>query len=126
MGWLRQTRAKMLAAALYALAVVTLGFAHQPIGAKGPAQAEFAAYALPDGTLPVICGHDDSGAPAGPIASAAHCDACALAAAPGLPPPPASALAPPLSRKVAFVATPAFLLPPPPIHAPAARGPPLA
>jgi hypothetical protein len=87
-GW------RSLAAALYALAMALLGFAHLPAGPVGNpsgliASAQLAALALPDGVLPVICGQSGPDQPAqqhrrGP------CDACQLTSAPGaLPAPPA-------------------------------------
>jgi len=68
--------------ALYVLAVATLGFAHRvPVA---PA-VDLSAYALPDGTIPVICGTvgERGGTPGGHHARAA-CEACLLTAAPGL------------------------------------------
>jgi hypothetical protein len=64
-----------------ALALMMVGFAHQPVVAQ-PAAVQFAAYVLPDGTLPTLCVYDD-GSRSQP-AKGIHdhgCDACRLAAA---------------------------------------------
>lgn len=97
---LRHSRASLWIAAFYALAMATLGVAHRPVA---PAAAtELAAYALPDGTLPTLCAHDDAQGPAG--VAPQNCDACALASAPGLIPPHQSWLsALVLVRRVAWI-----------------------
>ncbi len=61
-GW------RPLVAALYAVAMLTLGFAHCRLSlpdqsTPGAAFAEVAAFALPDGFLPSIYGQSKSGAP---------------------------------------------------------------
>lgn len=80
---LRQSQwAQKILLALYVLAAATLGLGHRPLSAAGT--AELAAYALPDGTLPLICRSGGSGTlPIGKHACAV-CDACLLTAAPGL------------------------------------------
>lgn len=97
---LRHSRASLWVAAFYALAMATLGVAHRPVA---PATTtELAAYALPDGTLPTLCAHDDAQAPAS--VAPGGCDACALASAPGLAPPQQDWLsAPALVRRVAWI-----------------------
>ena len=116
---LRQSRISFLVVALYALAMATLAGAHRPVSA---AAMELAAYALPDGTLPTLCGHDDAQAPA--KAAPGHCEACALASAPGLiPPDQASFVAPGVLRRVAWIDPHGQFLPSAQ-RAPASRGPP--
>ena len=97
---LRHSRASLWVAAFYALAMATLGVAHRPVA---PATTiELAAYALPDGTLPPLCAHDDA---QGPTSVAPwKCDACAQASAPGLVPPQQHwCSAPALVRRVAWI-----------------------
>jgi hypothetical protein len=77
----RNITARKALLAFYVLAVVTLGFAHLPLAIP---QNDLAAYALPDGTLPIICGAGSGSAP-GKQHAGATCDACLLTAAPGLP-----------------------------------------
>lgn len=121
----RHTRASYAFAALYALAIVLLGFAHQPIRANADIRADLAAYALPDGSLPPICG--DVGAPGpGQGAAVAHCDACALSAAPGLLLPPATPTFAPAMRTVALAGDDQDQYRPPVRHAPTSRGPPIS
>lgn len=116
---LRQSRIGFVVVALYALAMATLAGAHRPVAAGA---AELAAYALPDGTLPTICGHD--GAPAPETAATGHCEACSLASAPGLiPPDAASFVAPGVLRRVAWIDPHGQFLPSAQ-RAPASRGPP--
>ena len=116
---LRQSRISFLVVALYALAMATLAGAHRPVSV---AAIELAAYALPDGTLPTLCGHDDGQAPG--KAAPAHCEACALAGAPGLiPPDQASFVAPGVLRRVAWIDPHGQFLPSAQ-RAPASRGPP--
>ena len=119
---LRQSRASYGIAALYALAMVLLGFAHRPIPLQTVEPVSLAAYALPDGTLPTLCGHDDAQAPV--KAAPGHCEACALASAPGLiPPDAASFVAPGVLRRVAWIDPHGQFLPSAQ-RAPASRGPP--
>ncbi|MEW6257231.1 MAG: hypothetical protein AB1592_14860 [Pseudomonadota bacterium] len=89
---LRDQRWRLGAAALYALAMLLLGFAHMPSAAQGVPQ-DLSAYALPDGYLPDIClGKDE--APSGTHAPTPVCAACLLTAATGLPPAAAGLAAP--------------------------------
>lgn len=75
------------------VALATIGFAHKPVMAGAlPASIEFAAYTLPDGTLPVLCitvtgDQDMSGKDKGRM-SAYGCDACRLATTILTPEPP--------------------------------------
>lgn len=87
---MRRLRINMIARhfllAFYVLAAVTVGFAHRPLAlASG---ADLAAYALPDGTLPVICGtgSTEPGSLPAKRHAGAVCDACLLTSAPGLLP----------------------------------------
>lgn len=88
------TYAKLIIAGLYGLAMLLMPMAHRPVRQASP---DLSAYALPDGTLPLLCSPTSRapGAPSG--RSIAFCDACLLTSAPGLvvaglvfTPPPAS------------------------------------
>jgi len=63
-----------------ALALVFVAFAHRPLDAGGRALPDAAAYAFPDGSIPVICvtlpGERDGDRH---IAHALPCDACLIA-----------------------------------------------
>jgi hypothetical protein len=116
---------KLIVAALYAVAMLTLGFAHSNAGARSAAfeasSAQMMAAALPDGTLPSLCGKG----PAGPAHKGGTiCDACQLTSAPGAVAAPPAALNPPRLvarltpvRVIASVADPAAF-------EPQSRGPP--
>jgi hypothetical protein len=85
-------RLNIFVRAMIVVALTMIGFAHKPVAAELPASIQYAAYTLPDGTLPILCvtvtGDEDiSGQPKG----AAHsygCDACRLAASVLVPEPP--------------------------------------
>ena len=67
------------------VALTMIGFAHKPVMAGSlPASVEYAAYTLPDGTLPVICvtvtGDEEMGSATKGGMGAYGCDACRLAA----------------------------------------------
>jgi hypothetical protein len=66
----------------YVLAAVFAGFGHSPGRFVTAAASERAQFALPDGTVPTLCGDPDSPGKA----DRSLCDACRLSAAPGLPP----------------------------------------
>jgi len=80
-GWL----ARYACLILYALASISVGFAHRAYVNAVP--AELAQFVLPDGTLPIICGgaKDPRGGDPGHEPA---CDACCLTSAPGLIAPP--------------------------------------
>jgi hypothetical protein len=67
------------------VALTMIGFAHQPVSAELPASVQYAAYTLPDGTLPVFCvtvtdDEDFGGGDGGKSRSHYHgCEACRLA-----------------------------------------------
>jgi hypothetical protein len=89
--FMRNVRFTALAAAIYAVASLTIGFAHGPgptaPGAGAPTfAAEISALALPDGTNVPICS-ETSRAPA-PKSARKNCAACRLMAASSLPPAP--------------------------------------
>ena len=121
---LRISKFKPVVAALYAVAMLMLGFAHMPVRAPAGGSGQAVAAALPDGTPIAICGQAPDTSSGKHMAK--HCDACCLTAASGLiPSPPHFLEAPGLSTK----------LPPPPALSSAAktaalepqsRGPPLA
>jgi hypothetical protein len=86
----RISRLAMATRLIAAFALLIIGFAHQPIIAN-PLALQFAAYTLPDGTLPVFCLTDDGSQPAKDGKGAIHdhgCDACRLSASVLLPTPP--------------------------------------
>ena len=126
---LRQMSAGWLVAALYALAVTASGLAHQPISGSAAASIvqtiDLAAYAMPDGSIPALCLHDD-GAPAGETHASQRCDACALSAAPGLAPVAQDIVHAPVVRSVAFAISDEGQYLPLSRHAPVSRGPPAA
>lgn len=72
--------ANIYLAVLYGLAMLLLPLAHRPLA---PATTDLSAYALPDGTLPVIC-WSGIGQSKLPKSAKRICDACLLTAAPGL------------------------------------------
>jgi hypothetical protein len=75
-------------AILYAVLSAVVGVVHRaPAGAAGTA-----VVTLEDGSLAVIC---VGGGPDPATSAATPCDACLLAAAPGLPPDPQPVAAPP-------------------------------
>lgn len=121
----RHTRASFGLAALYALALVLLGFAHRPPPAASDFRVDLAAYAMPDGSLPTLCGGaGDAGS--GQSTASVHCEACALSAAPGLAGAPQVFVVAPTVRTVALHARDPGQYVPPTRHAPSSRGPPLA
>jgi hypothetical protein len=70
---------------LCVMTLVMVGFAHKPL-AEAPLALQFAAYVLPDGSLPTLCLNED---PSKPAKMGDHgCDACRLAAAVLVPVPP--------------------------------------
>jgi hypothetical protein len=78
----RPHRATLLLVALYGLAMLLVPLAHRPLDmVAGP---DLSAYALPDGTIAVLCSTvpAKSGQPTG--RSGGTCDACLLTSAPGL------------------------------------------
>jgi hypothetical protein len=121
-GW------KPLVAALYAVAMLMLGFAHtrasMPEGAAlETASLQMAAYALPDGALPPICGQSKPGVPADHHGNLV-CDACQLTSAPGaIPISPAFLEAPRLVMKLPPVRVLASVAAAPALE-PQSRGPP--
>ncbi|MFT4099271.1 MAG: hypothetical protein QM651_19285, partial [Rhodoblastus sp.] len=119
---LRQSRASYGIAALYALAMVLLGFAHKPIPLRTIEAVSLAAYALPDGTLPDICQHDPSSGQH--EARDIHCDACALSHAPGLLAPADICFPTAKSYRLAAWSAPHGQFAPAATAAPVSRGPP--
>jgi hypothetical protein len=122
-GW------KPLVTVLYAVAMLTLGFAHSRSSLPDTSAIEAlslqaAAYALPDGSVPPICGQSKSDGPA-QHHGVVHCDACQLTAAPGaIPPPPMLADAPRLAMKLPPVRVLASIAETAALE-PQSRGPPL-
>ena len=75
-------RSRILIVALYGLAALLMPLAHHPLdlGTK----ADLSVFALPDGTIPVLC--SSVAGKSGQPGSVTHvvCDACLLTSAPGL------------------------------------------
>ncbi|MCL8384224.1 hypothetical protein [Xanthobacter aminoxidans] len=114
---------RVAAAALFVLAQLTLGFAHQPVALpSSEAPVDLAAYALPDGTLPDLC---LNGADAGTVLKAHPCDACVLTSAPGLAVAPQPALAAPDGRRIAHLPVGCERQPAEQARGAQARGPPV-
>lgn len=100
--WVRSRRVARVVLALYVLAAITFGFAHRRLTFEPSAPpVDLAAYALPDGDLPVLCRGKSS-----PAHMHKVCDACALASAPGLPMSTAAAIALPDHRAIARLRIP--------------------
>jgi hypothetical protein len=111
------------AAALFVLAQLTLGFAHQPVALpSSEAPIDLAAYALPDGSLPDLCLNSGD---AGPVLKAHPCDACVLTSAPGLAVAPQPALAAPDGRRIVHLAARCERRPADEARGAQARGPPV-
>jgi len=81
---LRRGYTKFAIAALYALAMVMVGVAHQP-ASQHLTPVELAQYVLPDSTIPILCSEDpDHTDPGGTDQKSAGCDACRLISGPGI------------------------------------------
>lgn len=81
---LRRGYARIAIAALYALAMVTLGMAH-PRASQHLSSAELAQYVLPDGSFPILCSGDTGSTGEDPtVLKPACCDACTLITGPGI------------------------------------------
>lgn len=83
--WARTQTIRSGVLALYALASLGMGFAHKRLEIPSAAP-DLSAFALPDGTLPVLCLTPKTGDPGAPSHVHAPCQACLLTSAPGLPP----------------------------------------
>ncbi|ANH03452.1 hypothetical protein [Shinella sp. HZN7] len=82
----RMTRWAACLRILCAVALLFVGFSHQPASATAPTALELTQYVLPDGTLPDICLNDMVGGKAkhvGPV----KCEACRIAGAMLMPEP---------------------------------------
>ena len=90
----RHKVSRLAALVLYVLASATVGFAHRPLANATP--PELAQFALPDGTLPIVCGQNGAKEQGGGghASGVPLCDACCLTAAPGLLSPPSASLRP--------------------------------
>lgn len=81
---LRRRYTKIAIAALYALAMVMVGAAHQP-ASQHLTSVELAQYALPDSTFPILCSEDpDHTDPGRTDLKSTRCDACRLISGPGI------------------------------------------
>ncbi|MBL8838718.1 MAG: hypothetical protein JNL66_20865 [Alphaproteobacteria bacterium] len=113
-------RCSPLIVALYALAAITLGFAHRGALPVNP----LAAFAAPDGTPAVICATDAPDQPGHHAGTGRDCDACRLAASPGLLPAGAPAPRTPSAVALAAVVVPHAAAPTLSIFRATSRGPP--
>lgn len=87
-------RLNIIVRMMIVVALATIGFAHKPVMAGPvPASVEYAAYKLPDGTLPVLCitvtGDENMSGQRKGSADAYGCEACRLAASILVSAPPA-------------------------------------
>lgn len=123
LGRLRQIYFPALAAALYAVAAIGLGFAHKPIF---PTHADWAVAAIAEFGAAPICGASQDHSPPGDHAHSDRCDACALTSAPGLPPPAQAALVAPTARVTKCEPAQRAQFKPSIVYAPNSRGPPTA
>jgi hypothetical protein len=86
--------------ALYALAMLLVGFAHTFSPSARAAGPDLSSYALPDGTVPLLCQTTgDEELPAS-HEHGGDCAACRLSTAPGLLPVPSFVALPPSSVSV--------------------------
>lgn len=83
---------RLVLAILYGLAMVLLPLAHRMSALQSGPPAELVAFALPDGSLPVLCQPGKSGT--GSKLEGSSCPACLLLSSPGLPGPIARHAAP--------------------------------
>lgn len=123
-GCLRARPLRPVVLALYALAMVTLGFAHKmPVtGFADDVRLELAALTLPDGSVPDLCLTGDASGQ--DTAHAGVCDACLLTAAPGLGAVASMDLPLPADLRLVDVSVPVDALWSRPAPAPQSRGPP--
>jgi hypothetical protein len=74
-----------------ALAILFVGFAHQPPAIAEASPFDIASYALPDGSLPILCvtesDSDGSQKDKGKHSHAQDCEACRIGASTLLPQP---------------------------------------
>jgi hypothetical protein len=98
---MRQPKLRALVLGIYALAMVLMGFLHQPIATLADAPDEApSAYTLPDGTVLPVCRGLGEQAPVGTDHHAKLCDACLLAGGHGLASSPCALLRPAFSVSV--------------------------
>ena len=71
---------------LCAVALLSLGFAHQPASASQPTALELAQYVLPDGTFADLCLNDTVDGKVKHVVST-KCEACRIAGGLLMPPP---------------------------------------
>ncbi|MEM7635182.1 MAG: hypothetical protein AAF299_11520 [Pseudomonadota bacterium] len=112
---------------LCVIALLFVGFAHRMPAAPPQPDIDLSAYAMPDGTLPVICSSpSDTGDGSGTAGFFGDCEFCRLAGAAILP-GPQDVAAPPCAAAVVAVRT-AHDLTDFPIHfaGTPTRGPPTA
>jgi hypothetical protein len=72
---------------LSALSLIFVAFAHQPLDVSGPDIPDASAYALPDGTIPVICVTLPGDKSDAHIGHGLPCGACLVAASILVPTP---------------------------------------
>lgn len=118
---------RIVAAALFALAAVLVGFAHRPLVSAAIDSAvpfDLAVRMLPDGTVPDLC-HVDADDPVERHPGlAAICDACLLTGSPGLDGAAAAAMPVLVGRMPAPEIARAQVAAGEPTRSPTSRGPP--
>ena len=123
----RRNRRQWAVRILCAIALLFVGFAHQPATLARSAPVDLSAYALPDGTLPIFCLTDTDGSPKGGHPHAQPCDACRIGASTLLP-SPADTVGRPFETAAVVAGVPPAAIEPRRILSPNAspRGPPAA
>ena len=77
------------------LSLILIGFAHQPPQFYPTVPVtEYAAYMLPDGSVPFLCDENGSGNGHDPFMDHRRCEACLISASTLVPPPPTLAVPP--------------------------------
>ncbi|NSL73302.1 hypothetical protein C6Y62_15950 [Hyphomicrobium sulfonivorans] len=92
---------RLIFVGLYSLAMLLLPLAHHPV--QYVAQ-DLTAFALPDGSLPILCVQPVDGSDQSPASQQARCEACLLISAPGVLAAPAEVAATPLAIAKAAIA----------------------
>ena len=80
-----QTQFKVMVRILCVIALVFVGFSHKLIASSPSTPVDIAAYALPDGTLPLLCVGGQASGPDTNAALFASCEFCRISTAIVLP-----------------------------------------
>lgn len=101
----KQNRRQWAVRILCVIALLFVGFAHQPVAFAQSQPPDLSAYALPDGTLPIFCLTDTGGSQKGKHLHGQPCEACRIGAA-ALLPAPADTIGQPFEAAVALAVIP--------------------